>query len=208
MFLLYWAGWLPSVHNFRKDRLEWIRCQYLLVRRNRSGGCRSGGSPQLPWCCLHQHRFCRFCHCHRCQHIVWHEKHLEGNWWELRRAASTKCSTMKRDTLVASLHSMASLVLLVFFCVVLLAFSCPGTIGSNLVTEWATFDFDHNFACYLEWGMLGCWGAHSNIFFSGWNWEQVIMCQHISVRIIGVRVYWKVNMLVVNLVESLWTWVA
>ena len=24
---------------------------------------------------------------------------------------------------------------------------------------------------FLEWGMLGCWGAHSNMFFSGWNWE-------------------------------------
>ena len=44
------------------------------------------------------------CNAMQCSHHAhFTHSHLEGNLWELCRAASTKCSTMYKDTLVASL---------------------------------------------------------------------------------------------------------
>ena len=52
----------------------------------------------------------------------------------------------------------------------------PGFDLVNMLLNMALVSF-----C-LEWGMLVCQGAHSNMFFSGWNWGNALVLQYLKVE--------------------------
>ena len=152
----------------RKDRLEWIRYWCSLGRRSRICGCRSGASPRLPWDYLGQ--------CYSASAFMSIQIKCSDYWiifilfvaiisdW---RPPWGKLMGTPPRLLHKVLHHVKRHAGRLPDRMLLYRHFSPltSTADSNQLQLFDCCD------C-LEWGMLVCQGAHSNIFFSGWNWEQ------------------------------------